>query len=43
MRISYMTQGTQTGALRQAEGWDEEGCSGGKGTWVCPWLFLFDV
>ena len=25
MGISCMTQGTQTGALRQAEGWDEDG------------------
>ena len=41
-----MTQGTQTGALRQAEGWGGEG--DGKETWeggdmVYPWLILVDV
>ena len=30
MGFSCMTQGTQTGALRQAKGWDEEGRPGGR-------------
>ena len=41
-----MTQGTQTGALRQTEGWDEEG--GGKevgreGRLVYLWLIFVDM
>ena len=39
MGIRCMTQGTQTGALQQAEGWKGEG-DGRKGTWVYLWLFL---
>ena len=34
-----MTQGTQTGALRQAEGWGGEG-GGREGTWMYLWLIL---
>ena len=37
-----MTQGTQTGALWQAEGWDGEG-DGREGTWVYLCLILVDV
>ena len=37
-----MTQGTQTGALRQSEGWDGEE-DGREGTWVYLWLILVDV
>ena len=40
--ICCMTQGTQTGALRQAEGWGREG-DGREGTWVYLWLILVDV
>ena len=44
-----MTQGAQTGALRQAEAWDgegdgREGWKGGPGgTWMYPWLILVGV
>ena len=39
-----MTQGTQTGALRQAEGWDGagDGRQVREGTWVNLWLILVD-
>ena len=40
MGISCMTQGTQTGALWQAEGWE---VGGSFGTWVYLWLILVDV
>ena len=49
MGICCMTQGAQTGALRQAEGWDgegdgREGWKGGPGgTWMYPWLILVGV
>jgi len=41
-----MTQKTQTGVLRQAEGWGGEGHgsrSGREGTWIYLWLILGDV
>ena len=50
MGICCMTQRTQTGALRQAEGWDGVGRwgeMGGRswreGTWVYLWLILIDI
>ena len=42
MGICSMTQETQTGALQQPEGWDEEG-DGREGIWVYPWMILIDV
>ena len=42
MGICSMTQGTQTGALQQPEGWDEEE-DGREGIWVYPWMILVDV
>ena len=37
-----MTQGTQTGAHDNLEGWDGE-VDGREGTWVYLWLILVDV
>ena len=46
MGICCMTQGTQAGALRQAEGWEEE--EDGRKVWEkgdmgVLWLFLVDL
>ena len=47
MGICCMTQGTQTGALRQGEGWrvgrELRGRSGRQGTRVYLWLILGDI
>ena len=42
MGICHTTQGTQTGALQQTEGWDGEGDRRER-TWVYLWLILVDV
>ena len=46
MGLCCVTQGTQTGALQQAEGWGGRelgGKSGRVGTLVYLWLILVDV
>ena len=46
MGICCVTQGTQTGALQQAEAWGGRelgGRSGRAGTWLYLWLILVDI